>query len=120
MQSKRSRRLSVGLASFFTLMMMAGSAHAHGGMASADDLGPPLFTSAALAFGCYWLVILWPKAKRNNADGTPTESTARSRKRQPATRRTRTKMTTKQNSQLMKLVSRQSINFESGRTAGDV
>jgi hypothetical protein len=41
----------------------ASIAHAHGGMAGPDEIGPPLFTSVALGFVCYWLVILWPSSK---------------------------------------------------------
>jgi hypothetical protein len=41
-------------------------AHAHGGMAAPDELGPPLFTSVALGFVCYWVVILWPSSKRKD------------------------------------------------------
>jgi hypothetical protein len=37
-------------------------------MAGPDEIGPPLFTSAAIAFVCYWLVILWPSSK--SKDGT--------------------------------------------------
>ena len=40
------------------LLVTASTASAHGGMAGPDELGPPLFTSAALAFVCYWAVIL--------------------------------------------------------------
>jgi hypothetical protein len=53
------------------LIAMASSAHAHGGMAGPDDLGPPLFTSAALAFICYWVVILWPASKRKGGPDDP-------------------------------------------------
>ena len=50
----------------------AAVAHAHGGMAGPDELGPPLFTSAALAFAGYWIVILWP-SRRHESDNTPTQ-----------------------------------------------
>ncbi len=49
----------------------ASAAYAHGGMAGPDELGPPLFTSAALAFVCYWVVILWPSSKREGSDDVP-------------------------------------------------
>jgi hypothetical protein len=61
--------LALGL--FVSLFATASVAHAHGGMAGPDDLGPPLFTSAALAFVCYWVVILWPRSKRRNSDEAP-------------------------------------------------
>jgi hypothetical protein len=38
---------------------------AHGGMASADELGRPLGVSIAIAFVCYWAVMLWPSRKRD-------------------------------------------------------
>jgi len=65
-------------------------ARAHGGMAGPDELGPPLFTSVALAFVCYWAVILWPSYKSRNPD-TPSRKTkiGRSRKaRKPARKAT--------------------------------
>jgi len=119
MRSDRSRRLIVSLVSFVALMVMASSAHAHGGMASADDLGPPLFTSAALAFVCYWLVILWPKSKRNNSDGVSAEGLPRHRKTKSASGRTRNKASARDHSLLTKVIDRSSIDFDSRRTAGD-
>jgi hypothetical protein len=35
-------------------------------MASADELGRPLGVSIALAFVCYWAVMLWPSRKGGN------------------------------------------------------
>ena len=61
------------------LMGTRAIAHAHGGMAGADELGPPLFTSVALGLVCYWLVILWPSSKRN--DDKPTAAGRPSRAR---------------------------------------
>jgi len=63
-------RVSAGLLLF--LNATAVLAHAHGGMAGPDELGPPLFTSAALGFVCYWLVILWPKTKSKDPDSSGT------------------------------------------------
>jgi len=62
-----------GLGIALSLVATVSIAHAHGGMAGPDDLGPPLFTSAALAFICYWIVILWPTSKRNGSDEAPIE-----------------------------------------------
>jgi hypothetical protein len=62
-------RFAIGIVA--SLLTTASIAHAHGGMAGPDDLGPPLFTSAALAFVCYWVVILWPASKRKNSDDAP-------------------------------------------------
>jgi hypothetical protein len=41
-------------------------------MAGPSELGPPLLTSGALGFACYWLVILWPskKNRRTTAVGS--------------------------------------------------
>lgn len=50
-------------AAIIGLLASASIAHAHGGMAGPDEIGPPLFTSVALGFVCYWLVILWPSSK---------------------------------------------------------
>ena len=44
----------------------ASAAFAHGGMASPDELGQPLAISAAIAFVCYWAVVLWPSRKRDD------------------------------------------------------
>jgi hypothetical protein len=51
---------------FCVVATSATAAFAHGGMASADELGQPLGASIALAFVCYWAVILWPSRKSNN------------------------------------------------------
>jgi len=57
----------------------ASAAFAHGGMASPDELGQPLAISGAIAFVCYWAVVLWPTRKRN--DHTQTKRRRPSRKR---------------------------------------
>lgn len=67
-QSLGQRIIRQGLGIVVSLVAMASMAHAHGGMAGPDDLGPPLFTSVALAFICYWVVILWPASKRRGSD----------------------------------------------------
>ena len=56
----RSRIAPAAIGALIWILGAAGVAHAHGGMAGPDELGPPLLTSAALGFACYWLVILWP------------------------------------------------------------
>jgi hypothetical protein len=81
------RRSFIGRITVATLIWWMGTAaiaHAHGGMAGPDELGPPLFTSVALGFVCYWLVILWPSSRRK--DDAPT-ATRRSSKRGRRTRR---------------------------------
>jgi hypothetical protein len=40
-------------------------AHAHGGIAGPDELGPPVITSAVLGIGGYWLMLLWPSRRRS-------------------------------------------------------
>jgi hypothetical protein len=67
--SRRITRVALGIG--LSLIGTASLVHAHGGMASPDELGPPLFTSAALAFVCYWVVVLWPSSKRNDSDDSP-------------------------------------------------
>ena len=55
------------------LAVMASSAHAHGGIAGPDELGPPVITSALLGIACYWLVLLWPsrKSRKTQVTGKP-------------------------------------------------
>jgi len=40
-------------------------AHAHGGIAGPDELGPPVITSVVLGLGGYWLMLLWPSRCRS-------------------------------------------------------
>jgi len=44
--------------------IFASRAHAHGGIAGPDELGPPVITSAVLGIGGYWLMLLWPSRGR--------------------------------------------------------
>ena len=57
----------------------ATSAHAHGGMAGPDELGPPMAISIALAIICYWVMILWPARREREVpkDQTKMRRTAR-------------------------------------------
>ena len=43
-------------------------AHAHGGVAGPDDLGPPVITSAVLGVAGYWLMMLWPSRRSPGMD----------------------------------------------------
>jgi hypothetical protein len=61
------RGVRIGVATLASMLASASAAHAHGGMAGPGELGPPLLTSGALGFACYWLVILWPSAKNRRA-----------------------------------------------------
>jgi hypothetical protein len=47
------------------LGLAATVAHAHGGIAGPDELGPPVITSTLLGIACYWIVILWPSRRRD-------------------------------------------------------
>lgn len=70
-----SRIVRIGMATIASMLASASAAHAHGGMAGPGELGPPLLTSGALGFACYWLVMLWPSAK--NRRTTPDRSGAK-------------------------------------------
>ena len=59
----------------------ASAAFAHGGMASPDELGQPLAISAAIAFVCYWAVVLWPSRKRDDRAETNRRKPTRKRSR---------------------------------------
>lgn len=75
------RIVRIGVATLTSMLASASAAHAHGGMAGPSELGPPLLTSGALGFACYWLVMLWPSAKKRRAtpdgSGSKTGSSAR-------------------------------------------
>jgi len=69
------------VATLASMLTSASAAHAHGGMAGPAELGPPLLTSGALGFACYWLVMLWPSAKnrRKTPDGPGPKKGSRAR-----------------------------------------
>jgi hypothetical protein len=48
------------------LGLAATVAHAHGGIAGPDELGPPVITSTILGIACYWIVVLWPSRRRRD------------------------------------------------------
>jgi hypothetical protein len=48
------------------VMLAASAAHAHGGLAGPDELGPPVIISTLLGIGCYWLMVLWPSRRNRN------------------------------------------------------
>lgn len=48
------------------IAIMAPLAHAHGGIAGPDELGPPVIISTALGIACYWTVMLWPSGRARN------------------------------------------------------
>lgn len=43
------------------LLIASGAAHAHGGMAGPDVIGPPVGLSVALALIFYFGITLWPR-----------------------------------------------------------
>ena len=43
--------------------IFAPIAHAHGGIAGPDELGPPVIISTLLGIAGYWTVILWPSGR---------------------------------------------------------
>src|ERR1700704_4246300 len=71
----------ISLAMLTSMLATASAAHAHGGMAGPSEIGPPLLTSGALGFACYWLVMLWPSTKKRietpDGSGTKRGSSAR-------------------------------------------
>lgn len=53
----------IGCAVFVALLMTPAFVLAHGGM-STDEVGPPIVTSGLIGFVSYWVVMLWPSAKK--------------------------------------------------------
>jgi len=102
-QLSDSRIIRQGLGIVTGLIAAASSAHAHGGMAGPDDLGPPLFTSAALAFVCYWIVILWPAPKRKGSDHPRTGRKMMVKEDRRPVARSNKKVAPKQTSQLRRV-----------------
>ena len=103
------------------LVVTSSIAHAHGGMAGPDDLGPPLFTSAALAFVCYWVVVLWPASKRKASDDAPTGSRIPVEEVGRPTKRSSKRAAPKRTSELRKIEgNRGRSRSESGRKVSDV
>ena len=83
MAPRRTWRLSTAVLA--CLVAAPSLVYAHGGMAGPDELGPPIFTSGLLGFVCYWLVMLWPSAKKKDnvevGSGTQPKSITRTRRR---------------------------------------
>ncbi len=75
MQRTKRRRWPAAVSAALAALAAASIAHAHGGMAGPEEIGPPLFTSFAIGFVCYWLIILWPSSK--NHDDPPANQAAR-------------------------------------------
>jgi len=60
---RRIWRISVAV--FASLIVTPALALAHGGMGP-DEIGPPIVTSGLLGFVGYWVVMLWPSAKKKD------------------------------------------------------
>jgi hypothetical protein len=117
--SLRSRRLvRRTIAVVLALGATASVAHAHGGMAGPDELGPPLLTSVALAFVCYWLVILWPSPKRKYSDDAPPGKKMTADGRRASRVNARNGTASSQSARLRKVQSGRSVTSV-GRKAGD-
>jgi hypothetical protein len=52
------------------IVIGAGVAQAHGGMAGPDELGPPVGISVAIGLACYYLITLWPARSREEDRGS--------------------------------------------------
>jgi hypothetical protein len=62
-----NRLLSALLATAIWIACGASAAHAHGGMAGPDEMGPPVGTSIAIGLACYYLITLWPSRHENDS-----------------------------------------------------
>jgi hypothetical protein len=115
------RIMGQALGLVLSIVATASFAHAHGGMAGPDELGPPLFTSAALAFACYWIVILWPASKRKDSDNPPPGERVAVGKSRRYTMRTNKNSAPRQTSQLRRVGNNRARGGSvSGRKASDV
>jgi hypothetical protein len=65
MINRSQLRRSMTIAALWVLTA-ASSAHAHGGIAGPDELGPPVIISTVLGIACYWTVVLWPSRRSRN------------------------------------------------------
>ncbi|HLW69315.1 MAG TPA: hypothetical protein VKS22_01710 [Candidatus Binataceae bacterium] len=59
--------------------LAAGVAHAHGGMAGPDEMGPPVGTAIAIGLACYYLITLWPRRGENDGRKSTTRASERGR-----------------------------------------
>jgi hypothetical protein len=62
------QRLRAVMVALLCIGIFATRAHAHGGIAGPDELGPPVITSAVLGVAGYWLMILWPSRGSHATD----------------------------------------------------
>jgi hypothetical protein len=66
MMKRSGHWIRTALVALAWLGLSATAAHAHGGIAGPDELGPPVIISVIIGIVCYWTVILWPS--RNQRD----------------------------------------------------
>jgi hypothetical protein len=59
------------------VLLSLGVAHAHGGMAGPDELGPPVGLSVAIGLACYFGITLWPSHRRDLDSRKPAGRPAR-------------------------------------------
>ncbi len=62
------RALGVGACAGLWLLTLAATAHAHGGMAGPDEMGPPIISSGILGALGYWAMMLWPSHKHRRGE----------------------------------------------------
>jgi hypothetical protein len=62
----RSRLYRSSTLAVLWVLATSSLAHAHGGIAGPDELGPPVIISTLLGIGCYWAVVLWPSRRNRN------------------------------------------------------
>ena len=75
----RNRFFRSAVAAMAWMLISVGVAHAHGGMAGPDELGPPMGTSIAIGLACYYLITLWPGRRGEDQDGSSNKSKRRAR-----------------------------------------
>jgi hypothetical protein len=107
----------ISLAVLACLMAAPSLAHAHGGMAGPEELGPPIFTSGLLGFLCYWLMMLWPSSKKKG--DTEVGPGTQKGPSTPNRHATRTRRRSRQNSAHVKRVSRLRKIERSGQVGSD-
>ncbi len=61
------------LALLGVMLVLPVVAHAHSGMGP-DEIGPPLVTSGLIGFASYWVVMLWPRARKNSGEDAGTRA----------------------------------------------
>jgi hypothetical protein len=63
MMPKTSHWMRVAAVAVLWLGLASSVAHAHGGIAGPDELGPPVITSVILGIACYYIMIFWPQRR---------------------------------------------------------